>query len=183
MFQLHTSTRLVPPHSEEAVEIDTDMAALVRALWARGWQTAACCQDIGEAAEAERAHGEPWEPTGHQGFIEYYRGRAWLKMPAPDAFALLTELSDHETFGTRVKVRWQRGSWRMHTPVVHQDGRFTATPHTQIYFPKDQIAELVRAIRPPTAVLGRISLYQAVSSGAGTANEVFRNSRYSRTPA
>jgi len=146
MFQLHASARLVAPHSGEAVEIDNDMVALVRALWARGWQTTACCQDAGEATEAERAHGQPGESTGHEGFIPYYRGWAWLKMPRPDALTLLTYLSDHETFGARVKVRWQRGSWRMHIPVVHQGGRFTATPYIQIYFPKDQLAELAGAL-------------------------------------
>jgi hypothetical protein len=41
----------------------------------------ACCQDDGEAVDAERAHGQRGETTGHHGFIEYYRGWAWLKMP------------------------------------------------------------------------------------------------------
>ncbi|SRR6266567_307667 len=146
MFQLHPSTRLIPPNSNEAVEIDNDMQALVRALWAAGWQTTACCQDAGEAVHAERAHGERGEPTGQQGFIGYHRGWAWLKMPTADTLGLLAELNHHEDFSARVKVRWQRGSWRMHIPVVHQDGRFTAAPYVQIYFPKDQIAELTAAL-------------------------------------
>lgn len=146
MFQFHPSTKLVPPDSSESVEIDNDMAALVQALWAKGRQTGACCQDAGEATEAECAHGEPGEPTGHHGFIAYYRGWAWLKMPRPDALSLLAELSDHETFGTRVKVRWQRGSWRMQIPVIHQDGEFAPAPYIQIYFPKEQIAALAAVL-------------------------------------
>jgi hypothetical protein len=146
MFQLHPSTRIVPPHSQQSVEIDSDMVVLVQALWTKGLQTTACCQDAGEATEAERAHGEPAEPTGHQGFIEYHRGWSWLKMPRTDALTLLAELSDHAKFGARVKVRWQRGSWRMHIPVVHQDGGFADSPYVQIYFPKDQIADLTSAL-------------------------------------
>jgi hypothetical protein len=57
------------------------MVPLIGALWSRGWHTMACCQDDGEAVDAERAHGQRGETTGHHGFIEYYRGWAWLKMP------------------------------------------------------------------------------------------------------
>ena len=146
MFQLHASTRLMPPHADEAVEIDNDMVPLVLALWARGWQTLACCQDDGEAVEAERASGQRREPTGHHGFIEYHRGWAWLKMPTGDALGLLAHLGSHKTFGPRVKIRWQRGSWRMHIPIVPQDGRFVPAAYGQIYFPKEQISELTEAV-------------------------------------
>jgi hypothetical protein len=153
MFQLHEFTRLTPPQSNEPVEIDNDMVPLVETLWARGWQTMACCQDNGEAVEAERTQGQRNEPTGHQGFIEYHKGWAWLKMPVADTLSLLTELSEHETFGARVKVRWQRGSWRMHIPVIYQDGHLGPASYVQIYFPKEQIADLTAAI----TVLGVIA--------------------------
>jgi hypothetical protein len=146
VFQFHTTIAIIPPNSEQPVEVDDGIAALVQALWARGWQTTACCQDTGEATEAERASGRPAEPTGHRGFIDYYRGWAWVKMPRPDAFGMLAELIDHETFGPRVKARWQQGSWRMHIPVLHHDDGFTVAPYVQIYFPKDQIAELARVL-------------------------------------
>lgn len=146
MFQLHKFTALTPPQSNEPVEIDNDMVPLVRSLWARGWQTLACCQDNGEAVDAERAQGQRNEPTGHRGFIEYHKGLAWLKMPVPDALSLLAELSEHETFGPRVKIRWQRESWRMHIPVIYQEGHLGPAWYVQIYFPKEQIAELTSAI-------------------------------------
>lgn len=149
MFQLHASTRLILPQADEAVEIDNEMVPLVRALWAKGWQTMACCQDDGEAVDAERAQGQRGEPTGHRGFIEYYKGWAWLKMPVADTLSLLAELGDHETFGPRVKVRWQQGSWRMHIPVICQDGRCAPASYVQIYFPKEQITELTRALIAP----------------------------------
>ncbi len=101
------------------------MVELVRAIWARGWQTAACCQDTGEAVEAERnAMGPISEPTGNAGFIEYYRGWAWLKMPQSDALALLDELATDDQFREFVTTRWAHGSWRLHTPVVWTDERF-----------------------------------------------------------
>lgn len=159
MHQLHSSTRLLPPQADEPAEIDDDMVPLVRALWARGWQTMACCQDNGEAVAAEREHGDPREPTGHRGFIEYHKGWAWLKMPATDTFSLLAALSDDETFATRIKVRWQRGSWRMHIPVIHLDDLFQPAPYVQIYFPKDQIPDLVTALRtcPPSEARASVS--------------------------
>lgn len=146
MFQHHPSTRTTPPYSDDAVEIDNAMLGLVQRIWAIGRQTMACCQDAGEAADAERMHGARREPTGHQGFIGYHRGWAWLKMPTADTLSLLTELSGHETFSTRVKVRWQRGSWRVHIPVIYQNGQFTAARYAQIYFPNDQITELTAAL-------------------------------------
>jgi hypothetical protein len=146
MFQLHPSTRLLPPQATDAVEVDNEMVPLIQALWSQGWHTMACCQDNGEAVDAERAHGQRGEPTGHQGFIEYHRGLAWLKMPTTDTLCLLAELHDHQVFGPRAKVRWGRGSWRMHIPVIYQDGGFTPAPYTQIYFPKEQIAELAAAL-------------------------------------
>jgi hypothetical protein len=146
MFQLHESTWLTPLQSNEPVEIDNDMVPLVRALWARGWQTMACCQDDGEAVDAERRQGQRNEPTGHRGFIEYHKGWAWLKMPGTDTLSLLTELSEHEIFGPRIKIRWQRGSWRIHIPIIYQDGQIGPSSYAQIYFPKEQIEELTVAI-------------------------------------
>src|SRR5262249_18056537 len=135
----HATTPLIPLGSDEPVEIDSDMVPLVRALWARGWQTIANCQDNGEAVAAEREHRQSGEPTGHRGFIEYHKGWAWLKMPTVDTLSLLATLSGDNTFATRIKVRWQQGSWRMHIPVIHQDTEFAPAPYVQIYFPKDQI--------------------------------------------
>ena len=147
MHQLHPSTPLIPPQSEQPVQVDNNMVPVVRALWARGWQTIACCQDQGESVAAERENGRPGEPTGQRGFIEYHRGWAWLKMPMADTLDLLAALSNDEIFATRVKVRWQRGSWRMHIPVIHQGDVMKPAPYVQIYFPKAQIPELATVLR------------------------------------
>jgi hypothetical protein len=146
MYQHHATTSLIPPQADEPVEIDNGMVPLVRALWARGWHTIACCQDNGEAVAAEREHGMPSEPTGHRGFIEYHWGWAWLKMPADDTLGLLAALGNDENFATRIKVRWRQGSWRMHIPVICQNDELKPAPYVQIYFPNDQIPGLVSAL-------------------------------------
>ncbi|MGI5205810.1 hypothetical protein ACQEU6_30075 [Spirillospora sp. CA-108201] len=148
-LQVHPSTTLIPPHQEEAVLIDNAMIDLVRAIWARRWQTAACCQDTGEAVEAERNAVEPvGEPTGNAGFIEYYRGWAWLKMPRGDALALLSDLATDDQFREFVTTRWAQGSWRLHTPVVWTGERFTTAAFVQVYFPSNQIIALTKALIP-----------------------------------
>jgi hypothetical protein len=145
--QIHRSTLLSPPHRETPVAIDDEMVPVIRAIWAHGWQTAGCCQDTGEATEGERgARGFPSEPTGNAGFIEYYRGWAWLKMPQPDAFAFLTFVADCAGFQDRVTVRWGRGSWRMHTPVVWSSDGFAMAAYTQIHLPREQLVDLATAL-------------------------------------
>lgn len=146
MFQLHETTQLIPPYSTERVNIDNGMVPLIERLWAMGLKTMACCQDNGEAVEAERGQSRGSESTGQHGFIEYHRGWAWLKMPTQDTYSLLAALSEHETFGARIKVRWQRGSWRMHIPLIYEEMQFRAAPYAQIYFPKEQIAGLTAAL-------------------------------------
>lgn len=146
MFQFHETVRLTPPGAHDPVPVDTDMAPLIQQIWARGLKTMACCQDDGEAVDAERVNGQRSKPTGQRGFIDYYKGWAWLKMPVQDTFSLLSKLSEHEIFGPRIKIRWQRGSWRMHIPVIYQAETFSPAAYAQIYFPKDQIAELTAAL-------------------------------------
>lgn len=147
MYQHHSTTRLVPPGANEGVEIDTAMVPVVRGLWAKGWRTLACCQDSGQAVAAEREHGKTVEATGHQGFIEYHMGWAWLKMPADDALSLLDALASDDVFGPRVRVRWHLGSWRVFVPVVHQERGFAPAPFAQVYFPETQIPELAAALK------------------------------------
>ncbi|OLT12719.1 hypothetical protein BJF79_21715 [Actinomadura sp. CNU-125] len=145
--QIHSSTALVPPHHDEPVPIDDGVVTVVRAIWAQGWQTAACCQDVGEAAETERALGRPRdEATSSAGFIEYYRGWAWLKMPRSDAFAFLAQMADDDRLREAVTTRRGGRSWRMFHPVIWSDGAFVATPFVQIYFPKEQITEIERVL-------------------------------------
>jgi hypothetical protein len=149
MFQHHRTTRMIPPWTTDGIEIDTVMVPVVRALWDRDWRTLACCQDSGQAVAAEREHGQPGEPTGQHRFIEYHTGWAWLKIGWPGVFPLLALLGEDPVFGPRVRERWQKGSWRVDVPVIHQHGAFRTAPYAQVYFPNDQITDLAAALAIP----------------------------------
>lgn len=141
---IHPYERLTTPDDEQ-VEIDTEMVTLVRALWARDLMTVACCQDIGESAAGHR-DSQRTTPSGHGGFVEYYRGYAWLKMPLDDGLQLLNNLLS-TAFHDRVAIRWKSGSWRMHVPLVYGEGDVIGLAEAaQLYFPREQIAELTASL-------------------------------------
>ncbi|MGQ0778564.1 MAG: hypothetical protein ACT4NY_29825 [Pseudonocardiales bacterium] len=141
---IHGYERLTTPANEH-VDIDTELVPLVRTLWARGLVTVACCQDIGESAAGLR-DPQRATPSGHGGFVEYYRGYAWLKMPVDDGQKLLNTLLD-TSFHDRVTIRWQPGSWRMHIPLVYNGTNCIDLANTaQIYFPREQIPELTAVL-------------------------------------
>ena len=143
--QVHPSQRLTTPHGEH-VEVDTDMAPLVLALWALNLKTTACCQDFGEGTAGQRAANP--HPPGYGGdeFIAFYRGYAWLKMPVRDA-QLLADLLLGTEFRDAVTRRWTPGSWRMHVPLVFdQRGGIVLADAAQIHFPRKQIPRLTSAL-------------------------------------
>jgi hypothetical protein len=137
---IHPYERLTTPDGEQ-VEIDTEMIPLVQALWARDLVTVACCQDIGESAAGHR-DPERTTTSGHGGFVEYYRGYAWLKMPLDDGRRLLNALLG-TAFHDRVAIRWRPGSWRMHVPLAYgKTDSIDLAEVAQLHFPREQIAEL-----------------------------------------
>lgn len=150
---IHPYERLTTPDDEQ-VDIDTEMIRLIQVLWARGLTTTACCQDIGESAAGLR-DPQRTTPTGHGGFVEYYRGYAWLKMPVDDGQRLLNTLLD-TSFRDQVTVRWQPGSWRMHVPLVYREkNSIGLADAAQIHFPRDQIPELTAALATADRYPGR----------------------------
>jgi len=137
---IHPCQRLATPDNEQ-VDIDTQMVPLVQTLWIMGLVTMACCQDLGESVAGLR-DPERTTPSGHGGFVEYYRGYAWLKMPLGDGKRLLNTLLG-TPFHDRVTLRWKPGSWRMHVPLVHGEKNGIDLAYAaQIYFPGEQIPEL-----------------------------------------
>ncbi|MGH3837814.1 MAG: hypothetical protein ACRDSF_19235 [Pseudonocardiaceae bacterium] len=145
---IHPCQRLTTPDNKQ-VDIDTQLVSLVQTLWMMELVTTACCQDIGESAAGLR-DPERTTPSGHGGFVEYYRGYAWLKMPLDDGRRFLNTLLD-TSFHDRVTVRWQPGSWRMHVPLVHAEKNGIDLAYAaQIYFPRKQIAELTAILTDPT---------------------------------
>lgn len=103
--KIHPCRRLTTPDNEQ-VDIDTEMLPLVQTLWVMGLVTLACCQDIGESAAGLRDL-ERTAPSGHGGFVAYYRGYAWLKMPLNDGKILLNTLLE-TPFHDRVTIDGSR---------------------------------------------------------------------------
>lgn len=146
---IHPTRSLLTPDGA-TVFIDVGMIPVVRALWSAGLTTVGCCQDSGEYAEAARNSKPDREPTGHAGYVEYYRGWAWLKMPVLDATALTNTLAE-TSFRRAVTVRWQKGSWRISVPVVHDEEiGMQLAPHAHIYLPCDQLEDLSEAVSKPS---------------------------------
>lgn len=138
--KIHPYERLTSPDGEQ-VEIDIEMVPLVQALWARELATVACCQDIGESAAGLR-DPERMAPSGHGGFVEYFWGYAWLKMPLRDGKKFLNTLLG-TSFHDYVAIRWKLGSWRMHVPLVHSESNgIDLAEAAQLHLPRAQVAEL-----------------------------------------
>jgi len=67
-------------------------------------------------------------------------------MPRPDALTFLGELAGDDRFHDLVTTRWAKGSWRLHTQIIWTGDAFTSSPFVQIYFPKQQITAVVKAL-------------------------------------
>lgn len=121
--QQHPTKTLVDP-GEGPVEIDVEMVPLIEALWDKGFTTILSCQDLGESIQAggTAIPRHLWER--HAGF---YRGMAWLKVPADDGVRLM------EVFRPLVRP----GEWLAQVPIT-PDGLCS---WASIHFPREQIDE------------------------------------------
>ena len=143
--QIHPAQRLTAPDGT-AVDIDTEIVPLVRALWALRLVTAASCQDFGEGTAGQREINQRPPLKGGDAFIAYYTGYTWLKMPTPDAQRLATILLDTE-FRESITSRWEQGSWRMHVPLIFDESQGMIPASTaQIHFPREQVPRLTLAL-------------------------------------
>jgi hypothetical protein len=142
---IHPYERLLAPSGQQA-DIDAEMAPLVRALWFKGLMTEASCQDLGEATAGLRDLEEHTPRYGGNGFIAFHQGYAWLKMPRAHGQKFLNALVG-TAFHDRAVTRWQTGSWRLHVPVVYDEGHgFGLARAMQIYFPREQLDELTTVL-------------------------------------
>jgi len=138
---IHPHETLTTPTGER-VKIDTEMIPVIRELWRLGLATTGCCQDVGQATAGVRAQSDTSLGYGADGFIEFHRGWALLKLPIPDAMRLVAMLADAPAFAERVRHRWRPGSWRMNVPL-EPDG---LSDSALLHFPRVQLPELVEVL-------------------------------------
>jgi hypothetical protein len=145
LIQVHPVECLVPPGGEE-IEIDVEMAPLMRRLWSMGLETKGCCQDFGESI-LHNGHRSTTSDDDRQRFADFYRGQAWLKMPLPDATRLISSISNHPLFEHRLR-RWTHPEAWMSIAYIFPNGEGVAevTKAAQLHFPRVQLPELVEAL-------------------------------------
>jgi hypothetical protein len=145
-LQVHPAQRLTAPDGTQA-DIDIEVVPLVQALWALGLTTTASCQDFGEGTAGQRKINQRSPAKGGDAFIAYYSGYTWLKMPTQDAQRLATILLGTE-FRDNIIRRWERGSWRMHVPLIFDESRgIIQASTTQIHFPQRQVPRLTLTLK------------------------------------
>ncbi|GAA4224840.1 hypothetical protein GCM10022254_05250 [Actinomadura meridiana] len=112
--------------------IDELMVPVVRRLWAAGYTTLMCCQDVGDAM----ANGGMW-PVAERwhAFLDSY---AWLKLPLTDAHNLMKALDGTQEFNPRLTAKAEDG-WSSHVWL----GPEGMADYSNVYFPASQIPELI----------------------------------------
>lgn len=149
--QIHPSERLPLPGGAGHADVDVEMVPLVRALWADGYTTVGCCQNLGESIE-HNGHRSPVALQHRRRWAEFYRGHAWLSLPAGDARRLIGALGTHPVFGERVR-RWTHPDAWMAVGYLFPtaDGRAEPEPLVQVSFPAAQIGQLLVALNDMAA--------------------------------
>lgn len=132
----HQVRRLRAPDGSRA-DIDVLLVPLVKALWAAGYETIGCCQDLGESAgEASPRWGTLWS------------GYAQVELLIPDACRLLDAVKNTPQF--KEQMHWTApDAWSVTIPVLPfgMDDDADVMPWAQVRFPADQIGDLTDVIR------------------------------------
>lgn len=127
--QVHPTYRLTAPDGRE-VNIDREMAPLVRELWRLGFETKLACQDAGEAVQGGGTRAAETDVPQASARL---KGRAWLVVRRED--------------GPRLLEIWrpvgQPAEWVMR-PVCEKDSE--PDHWVSITFPRHLIEEAARAL-------------------------------------
>jgi hypothetical protein len=128
----HPSRELTEPQGKR-VQIDTALVPLIEALWAAGFRTITCCQDLGESITANRRKSEYW--------------KGWVNLELPERDAC--RLSDIALKSGQFPVHWaEDGAWEMSSPLVTLPGIGTIRADIiQVRFPVDQLATLTELVQ------------------------------------
>ena len=100
----HPVKRLTAPDGSRA-SIDVQLAPLIKALWAAGYETIGCCQDLGESIHSSERKSV------------YWAGYVLLEMPFEDACRLIDAVRYTPQFKDR--MHWtDDGAWEVSLPVL-----------------------------------------------------------------
>jgi hypothetical protein len=136
----HPTKYLRAPDGTRAA-IDVMLAPLIKALWAAGYETITCCQDVGEYSTCERS-------------AALWKGYALLDMPIEDTCRLLDAIKNTPQF--RDRMHWAAdGAWNIDIPILPfgWDGDAEPSPWAQIRFPNAQVGDLVDVLSREPLVL------------------------------
>ena len=131
----HPVKRLTAPDGSRA-SIDVQLVPLIKALWAAGYETIGCCQDLGESLD------------GRERKSAYWKGYVLLEMPVEDACRLIDAVRHTPQFKDR--MHWASdGAWETSVPVIPFDdaAETWVLPWAQVHFPASQVGDLTDVIR------------------------------------
>jgi hypothetical protein len=124
----HPYELLVPPGEEEPVQIDAALVPLIRALWAAGYETITCCQDLGESIGEHNSRK-----------AAYWKGWALVELPSRPARRLAELAAVHQW-----PMHWtNETAWEMSIPVVMLGARPVIPDLVQVRFPASQVRDLL----------------------------------------
>jgi len=131
----HPQVQLVPPEGDDddPVGIDAELVPLIQALWAAGYTTITCCQDLGESIRDSNRRKSA-----------YWKGWVLLELPATDAKAL-AELA--ASFGG-FPMHWaDDDAWDITMPLLMLGPNAVLPGIVQVHFPFIQLGRLTDVVR------------------------------------
>ncbi|RCV56658.1 hypothetical protein [Marinitenerispora sediminis] len=150
----HPCERLTAPDGR-TVHVDLALVRLISLLWNLGIRTRASCQDYGESLQAH-----PGLLSGDPRWIDFHRGRVWLKLRAADAQRLITMVSTDRELRAGLR-RWATAdSWLAVRPVVPDAFGVGAdtSDDVHLFFPCAHLERVERLLRtacsPPPGTSG-----------------------------
>ena len=132
MTGTHQTQALTPPGSDEPADIDRALVPLVTALWAAGFETVTCCQDLGESIGALNPRK-----------AAYWKGRVLLELPAGSARRLAEQAA-----ARGFPMHWtQDDAWEISVPLVMLGARAILPGLVQVHFPAAQLDNVTAMVR------------------------------------
>ena len=127
----HPQVFFIPPGEDEPAGIDAALSPLITALWAAGFTTITCCQDLGESIGLLNPRK-----------AAYWKGWVLLELPAADARRLMEQAA-----ARGLPMHWaDEAAWEVSIPVVMLGSRAVSPGIVQVHFPVAQLDALTAMV-------------------------------------